>query len=239
MPAYNEANAIYKSVLQTIEELSNFCSCFEIVVVNDGSTDDTYEEIKKVSSVDKRVIPINISENVGKGNALKFGTKVSRGDLVAFLDADMDLHPAQLESFMAKMENENADVVIGSKIHKDSEVDYPLQRRIISRIYYFGLAVLFRLKVSDTQVGIKLFKGDLIREVMEKILVKRFAYDVEVLVLCSKKGAKIIDHPVKLDYQRGGPWGRMRIKDLWHAAWDTMAIFYRLYILRYYDKEQP
>ena len=235
MPAYNEANAICENIQQTIYVLDDFCPDFELIVVDDGSVDGTFDQIIAASVRDNRVIPVKSTQNGGKGDALKTGVKYTHGYYVAFLDADLDLHPSQLKSFLAMIMSNNADVVIGSKLHKASKVDYPIQRRIISRIYSVFLRLLFRMKVNDTQVGIKLFKGDLIRDVMEKIMVKRFAYDVEVLLLCSRRGAVIVEHPVQLDYQRGVPWGRMRLRDLWYTGLDTIAIFYRLHFLKYYN----
>ena len=236
MPAYNEASVIKTNLFETIRVLDEFCYDFELIVVDDGSTDGTYEQIVSISEEDKRVVPVSTPLNAGKGDALKSGVNYTTGTYVAFLDSDLDLHPSQLKSFMDMMKERNADVVIGSKMHKDSKIDYPMQRRIISHIYFMFLRILFRLNIHDTQTGIKLFKGDLIRGVMKKILVKRFAYDVEVLVLCYRTGAKIIEHPIELEYKRQNALGRMGLMDLWCSGWDTLAFFYRLYILKYYDK---
>lgn len=237
MPAFNEAQALYANILETVRTINTFCKDFEVVVVDDGSSDNTYAEILKAAEEDARVVPLQSAQNSGKGDALKAGTAVTRGKYVAFLDADLDLHPSQIESFLTTLQQNNADVVIGSKMHKDSKVDYPFRRKFISVVYYVILRVLFRLKVHDTQTGLKLFRGELLRPIMAKILVKRFAYDIEVLVLCRRANAKMLEHPVEINFQRGAPWGRMKFSDLWYTGLDTLAIFYRLHFLKYYDKQ--
>ena len=131
--------------------------------------------------------------------------------------------------------NENqADVVIGSKRHPESKLDYPTQRKIISSIYFLLIKLLFNLPIKDTQTGLKLFKHKVLERVFPKVLVKRYAFDLELLVNIHHLGYKIIEAPITLNYQR--IMGRIRLKDLYYTGIDTLAIFYRLYFLRYYNK---
>jgi hypothetical protein len=111
-----------------------------------------------------------------------------------------------------------------------------LARKIVSFFYYLFLLFLFRLNTHDTQTGLKLFKADVIKPVMKVILVKRFAFDIEVLSIINHRGYKIAESPIILDFNRGPKWGRMQLKDIWDVFIDTLAIFYRLNILQYYDK---
>ncbi len=238
MPAYNEGGKIYDNLMETLRLVGAFCGSFELVVVDDGSEDNTYAEILRAAKKSSLIKSAKNETNLGKGYALKAGTRIAQGELIAFLDSDLDLSPEQLQSFMRMMENEHADVVIGSKLHPDSKVDYPVQRRMISFIYYFIIRCLFSLSVHDTQTGIKLFKANIIKPVMREILVKRFAYDIEVLALCHTMGAKIVEHPVDLVFQRANPFGRMKFRDLWYTGLDTLAIFYRLYIKKHYKLDK-
>jgi hypothetical protein len=129
---------------------------------------------------------------------------------------------------------DNADIVIGSKFHPNSVVNYPLQRRIISMGYYLLIRFLFNLPCHDTQTGLKLFKTEVLRKVFPKILVKKFAFDLEVLVNAHHLGYKITEAPIFLNSQRR--YGRIGLKSVFATFWDTLAVFYRMYILRYYDR---
>jgi glycosyltransferase involved in cell wall biosynthesis len=174
--------------------------------------------------------------NRGKGRALKYGFRFAKGELIAFLDADLDLHPRQIQRFLRIMERDGVGVVIGSKRHPDSKVNYPWHRRLISNIYYYLVKMMFGLKVRDTQTGIKLFRREILERIFPKILVKRYALDLEILVNVHHLGYEIAEAPIILDFRRR--FGRIRIIDLWHTGIDTLAIFYRLNILKHYDEEE-
>lgn len=234
MPGYNEGEHIYQNLLLTSEVIGGIADTYEIIFVNDGSTDDTLQKAYDASEQDKHIKVYDYAKNHGKGNALKVGVEKASGDYIAFLDSDLELHPAQLLKFYNILQSKEADVVIGSKLHPESKTDYPLRRRIISTGYYIGLRVLFRLKVKDTQTGLKLFKADVIKPVMRLILVKKFAYDIEVLAIINKSGCRIVEAPIELSFSRGQKWGRIKLKDIMDVLTDTLAIFYRLNILKYY-----
>jgi glycosyltransferase involved in cell wall biosynthesis len=178
-----------------------------------------------------RVIRYDV--NQGKGNAIIAGALAARREFVVFLDADMDLHPSQLPVFFKILAERGVDAVIGSKRHPDSVVDYPRIRQAYSIGYYALVRVLFGLPLRDTQTGLKLFKREVLLDVLPRVLAKRFAFDIELLSVVHHLGYKIADAPVILDFNR--PYGRIQFADVWTIFLDTMAIFYRLRIRRYYD----
>lgn len=234
MPAYNEAEHIIDNLEETILTLGGLGFEFEVIVVDDGSPDNTCATaIRQLHRYDQNIRVIRYSENRGKGSALVCGTWYARGDYIVFLDADMDLHPSQLPTFFGIMESEGADIVIGSKMHPLSRVNYPLKRRLWSKGYYALVRILFGLPVQDTQTGLKLFKAEVLRRVFPKVLVKRFAFDVEVLAIAHSLGYKIAQSPVTLHFSRR--FGRIILRDVWNIFLSTLAIFYRLRILRYYQ----
>ncbi len=237
MPAYNEANSIADNVCETVETMHDLGIDFEIVVVDDGSLDGT----DAAASVALRAWPdhvrvVRCPRNEGKGNALICGAAYSRGDYVAFLDADMDLHPEQLAEFFAIMDERDADAVIGSKFHPQSKVDYPPLRRVYSFFYYVLVRTLFGLPVRDTQTGIKLFKRHVLDRILPRVLVKRFAFDLELLANVHHFGYRIAEAPVTLSFQR--VCSRLRLGAVWNVFLDTLAIFYRMRILHYYDRPE-
>ena len=235
MPCYNEGKFIAQNITITFEELKKLVNNFEIIAVNDGSTDDTLKEIKKVALENSSVKMINCEKNQGKGNALKQGVMAAQGEYIIFLDSDLDLHPSQLNRFFQILIDTNSDAVIGSKLHPESELNYPIIRRIFSFSYYIVLKILFNLNVRDTQTGLKLFKTNVLKPVFEKICVKGFAYDIEVLAVLQQKNCKIEQAPIKLVFRRETSWGRIKIRDILEVAADTFAIFHRLHIKHYYD----
>ena len=234
IPAYNESNNISKTIEETIKVFEEVENKYEIIVVDDGSEDNTFLEAKKAIGDNEHLKVIRCSEtNRGKGFAIKSGFKYVSGDLVVFMDADLDLHPEQIRILFKHLKKRDADVVIGSKRHPDSEVDYPWYRKILSDVYYFLILILFNLPVRDTQTGLKMFKFKPLKEAFGKILVKRFAFDLELLLIIHKLGYKIVDAPVKLVF-KPKKFRSVGLKAILEVLWDTIAIFYRLYILNYY-----
>jgi len=128
----------------------------------------------------------------------------------------------------------NADFVIGSKMHPNSKVNYPLLRKIISIGYYCIIRILFNLPCHDTQTGLKLFKRKVMEDVFPRILVKQFAFDLEVLVNACHLGFKLAEAPIILESKRD--YGRIGANSIFITFMDTMAIWYRMYILKYYDR---
>lgn len=234
IPAYNESDNILNTIRETIKVFEKVGNSYEIVVVDDGSEDDTYKEAKKASDGNNCIKVIRCSErNRGKGFAIKSGFKHISGDLVVFMDADLDLHPEQIKILFKHLKEKKADVVIGSKRHPDSIVAYPWYRKIMSDIYYFLILVLFNLPVRDTQTGLKMFKFESLEKAIERNLVKRFAFDLELLLIIHKLGYKIVDAPVKLVF-KPKKFRSVGLKEIFYVLRDTAAIFYRFYILNYY-----
>jgi glycosyltransferase involved in cell wall biosynthesis len=233
MPMYNEELHAAASILETDDYFKKLGVDYEIVVVDDGSKDLTYD---KALSVKKEHIKIHkLLYNQGKGQALREAFKISSGDLIMFLDGDLDIHPEQFKVLFKIMQKENADVVIGSKRHPETVLYYPWKRRILSMGYFFIVKILFGLPLRDTQTGIKLFKREVLDKVFHKVLIKRYAFDLELLILAHHHGYKISEAPVVVKYR--GKFGHITLKTIFQIFWDTMAIFYRLRILKYYDKQ--
>jgi glycosyltransferase involved in cell wall biosynthesis len=233
MPMYNEELHAAASILETDDYFKKLGIDYEIIVVDDGSKDLTYD---KALSVKKENIKIHkLLYNQGKGQALREAFKISSGDLIMFLDGDLDIHPEQFKVLFKIMQKENADVVIGSKRHPETVLYYPWKRRILSMGYFFIVKILFGLPLRDTQTGIKLFKREVLDKVFHKVLIKRYAFDLELLILAHHHGYKISEAPVVVKYR--GKFGHITLKTIFQIFWDTMAIFYRLRILKYYDKQ--
>ena len=235
VPAFNEGSRIYDNLGTISAALSRFTDDYEIIAVNDGSGDNTGDEIERAASDDDHIIPAGYSKNRGKGGAIIEGVSISRGSMVGFIDADLDLSPDQIESYVRTLEEKDADVVIGSKMHKESKLEYPPARKVFSFCYYVMLKVLFGLKCHDTQTGLKIYKGDLIRKVAAVQTIHGYAFDIEMLALASKCGARLVEMPVKLNYTRNTSFGRIRTKDVIRMFTDTWKIWWNLRIRKTYS----
>lgn len=231
IPMYNSKD-IKVNMQEAMKSLNKIGYSYEIILVDDGSKNDCYAEAKKIKS--KNLTVVRYFPNKGKGNAIKYGFKFTKGEYVAFVDSGRDIDPFQLKSFLEIISKENADIVIGSKRHPQSKLHYPLIRRVMSRTYQLINKILFNLNLKDTQVGIKLFKRKILSEIMPKIAVKRFAFDLELLVLANKIHAKIVEAPVIIRYQFKST---VNVKAVFWMLWDTAAIFYRDKILNFYQSK--
>ncbi len=231
MPAYKKRNVITEAIGRVDKSLAGISH--EIIVVDDGSTDGTFQQALNIHAKSVRVL--RYEKNGGKGNALKYGSFFAKGKLVAFVDADLDLNPDRLPKFIEAIKNKDADIAVGSKRCPESVVDYPWYRKILSSAYYYLFARLFfGLNVKDTQVGMKVFKRRALLKVLRRILCKRYAFDMELLVNANHLGYKIIEVPVQLDYKFSGTG--INLRAIWNMFVDTAAVFYRMRILRYYDR---
>lgn len=234
IPAFNEGKKIYENLGIVSDVISKFTDDFELVPVNDGSKDNTADEILRAASKNSKISPVIYEKNRGKGAAIVEGVKNSKGDIIGFLDADLDISPEHISKFVTAMNEQNADVVIGSKMHPDSELDYPPARKFFSMGYYCLLKILFGLKVRDTQTGIKFYKASFIKNIVNKLTVYGYAFDIEILALANSMNASIIEMPVKVVFQRGESFGRIKFKDIWKMFTDTIGIWWRLRIKKSY-----
>src|SRR5581483_504210 len=132
---------------------------------------------------------------------------------------------------------QNADVVIGSKRHPGSKLNYPLKRKVLSTGFFLLVRLFFGLPLRDTQTGMKIFKMHVLRAVFPRILCKRYAFDVEVLTVAHHLGYKVVDGPVTLSFTRS--FSRIKWADAWATFVDTLAICYRFRLMKYYDRHRP
>lgn len=234
VPVFDQANMIAANVEAIRDRVAaGMDAPFEIIVVSDGSVDGTAERVIERDLPDVRVLYYD--RNLGKGYAVKTGAREARGRWVGYVDADLDLDPAALPGYMETAEREGLDFAIGSKRHPDSKVIYPRSRVVASWMYQQVVRILFRLDVRDTQVGLKVFRREVAKEVMPLLLVKRYAFDVELLAVARAFGyGRVKEMPISLDYRFTG--SGVRSAAVVHALFDTCAVFYRLRILGFYQR---
>src|SRR5580658_5529068 len=231
VPYYNPGARLRTTVEHMVRVLDASEMTFEIIAVSDGSTDGSPFTLEGFpESVVRR---LEFDTNVGKGHALRVGLGLGRGRYLGFIDADGDISPEFLAPFVSIMRSQEADIIIGSKRHPDSSVHYPPLRRFYSWGYQHLIAVLFRLHVKDTQVGIKLVDRKVIADVLPLLRESRFALDLELLVLARRLGyTHIVEAPVGIRERFGST---ISLKAVWLLLVDTIALFIRYSVRHDYD----
>lgn len=236
IPVYRQAASIKRDIEEVMSVLATTKIDFEIIPVIDGMLDRSYQEAKKVR--DPRVIVVGYKTNHGKGYAVRYGFSQATGDVIGFKDAGRDLKPEALPLMLAQFEFQHADAVIGSKRHPDSKVDYPLSRKILSWVYQKFVQLLFGLDVRDTQVGMKIYKRKVLEDVLPRLLVKQFAFDIEMLAVAYHLGyRKIYEAPIEINLflsKSSISWKKL-LPVIYRMLNDTLAVFYRIRIRHYYD----
>ena len=230
VPCHNVGPLLTENVATIVRTLDRLKRTYEVIVVSDGSTDGAQLAL---AAADPNVSVVHYERRMGKGMALRIGMARTVGKYVAFIDADGELDSGDLHSFLAIMDLYSPDIVLGSKRHPLSTVKYPPARRAMSWVYQRLTRVLFGLNVRDTQTGLKVMRRDVLEAVLPRTFEKRFALDLELLVVAKKLGfERFFEAPIRLDYKFEST---VSARAVFHILQDTAAIFYRRYILRSYD----
>lgn len=199
VPAYQAESHIEASLLRLCSTLDeNFPGSYRIIVVSDGSTDTTEARVTNIAK--SQIELVVLDRNRGKGEALREGFRRTRAPLVGQIDADLDIHPESLVRLVQIIEASGADVAIGSKVHPASSVQYPLLRRIQSQVFRSVTRSLFSLSIHDTQTGVKVYRQEVVRSIVDVGRESGFAFDLEALVIAQAKGYGLVEGPVNLDY---------------------------------------
>jgi glycosyltransferase involved in cell wall biosynthesis len=230
IPIYKAESFIRKNLEIVKKTIEKYFDNFEIIAVVDGYFDRSFEEAKKVD----KIKVIGYEKNQGKGHALIYGFLHSTGDYVTFLDCDMDIHPDQLKNFIPYLAT--ADLVIGSKRHPFSKLHYPLLRKILSMGFRVYSWVVLGVNLRDTQSGMKLVKREVLEVIMPLLLVKRYAFDIELCFLAQKHGFRMVEAPLHVNYD-SFKGTTIKPGNMMGMFLDVLAIRYRYSIIHYYQKK--
>ncbi len=197
--AYNEEKRIGKSLLKVKEYLTGQNLDYEIIIVDDGSTDNTKQMAMGYKPEITNLKMISYPINKGKGYALRQGVLASTGVAVLLTDADLSTPIEELSHMLPLISSSEYDVVIGSRALKPETIikKQPWWRQGMGKIFNKIVRFLVLEGFQDTQCGFKLFSGKVVRSLFKDAHINRFAYDVEILAMAKKKGLKILEVPVK------------------------------------------
>ena len=180
IPCYNEAKDIASNVEKVLDYLKDKKFEYEILLVNDGSKDNTKEVIEAIPGV----TALSYEKNRGKGGAVKYGIEHATGDYVLFMDADLSTDISAIER-VVELSKDNYDLIIGSRHAKGSVIKkkQPFLRVFIGWCCRVLVKMLFRTKLKDTQCGFKAIKTDVAKKIVEKQQITNFAFDVEYIYI--------------------------------------------------------
>jgi dolichol-phosphate mannosyltransferase len=205
-------------------------SNYELIVVNDGSTDNTLTILRDAAMTDEHVHIISYTPNRGKGYAVRQGVLHSHGDAVIFLDGDLDISPDLIKDYVQRLST--SDLVIASKRHPESSVRIPWSRAFLSKAFHLLIKLTIGIAQTDTQAGFKVGKGDIRRTIFRNISINRYAFDVELLTIASILHLRVQEMPVIMKIER-----RFNTKEIVNMFGDVMRIYCRHKLLHRYDKE--
>ena len=227
IPCFNEGRTIFQNIKEINGYLSRKFSGYEIIAVNDGSSDNTLSELRLV----QQEVPIKIINNEineGKGNAVRDGISAGNNELVMFLDADLAIPIEELEKFMEEIEEGN-DLVIASRFVPGLKILKPVlwHRKIMEKVFrILRMVILNSWKVKDTQCGFKVFRSDAAKRIFSMATINRFAFDSEVIFIAKKFGYSIKELPITL---QNPPQSHVRLLR------DPINMFFALLKIRFND----
>jgi dolichyl-phosphate beta-glucosyltransferase len=199
VPAYNEQERLRKHVPGIVAYLSGKDLRFEIIIVNDGSEDDTVRVTEELAKTCPVVQLITLNPNRGKGGAVRAGMLAARGHYVLFTDADQSTPIGEVDKLLAKLEHDGYDMAIGSRSVPGAEVEQPQvwYRALAGKLFGVGTGLLAISGFHDTQCGFKCMKREVAQKVFSQVTSNTAIFDIEMLVVATREGYRIAEVPVK------------------------------------------
>ncbi len=191
IPAFNEASSIAETLAEVLSYLKSHFKSYELIVVNDGSTDKTVDIVSAIPGVTL----LQYGANRGKGYAVKSGILAAQGDAILFMDADNSTRISELDHCMQELKN--VDIVIGSRALTESQVQVSQNpiKKLFGRIGNKLIQGVLGVPFHDTQCGYKLFRKN-VQPVFKQQTIDRWGFDFEILYLAHRQGFRIHESPV-------------------------------------------
>lgn len=226
VPAHNEETRLLKSMEQIVRYCNTQQWDYEIIVVEDGSTDKTVEVMQDLISKYDRIKLISNKERLGKGLAIRHGVLGAEKKYIAYMDADLSSGPSELKRLSLFIDQ--FDIVIGSRILRGElpPIKRPFIRSFLSHCYSKLFRVMFRgVPIHDTQCGLKMFKSNIAHTLLTQIYTNGFAFDCEVLVKASSLGFTVKEVPVIWEHKYGSKVSMLH--EIAVMSKDLFSVWYR------------
>ena len=189
LPCYNEGEHLAKSIPKIISVLENSNNSYELILIDDKSTDNTTDLIKKINKKNPKIRTYFHDKNQGRGATVVDGLRLAKGKIAGFIDVDLEVSPGYLPEIVDKLKDNNLDVIVGHRHYPFSF--FPLNnlmRFLSTKIYSFIVKNILGLPIHDTESGYKFFKRRKILKVLPKIIDKHWFWDTEILARSHAEG---------------------------------------------------
>lgn len=228
IPAFNEAKKIHLDINAARQFLKSQKYESEVLIVNDGSQDDTQQVAEKLckdlSDAQITFKVLSYGGNRGKGYAIRYGVGQAQGDWIAFADSGLCVPFSYLNSGIEQIEK-GADYALASRRLKETKIkrEQPLYRKVGSKVFWFVVKGLMGVQVSDTQCGFKVYSKKSAHEIFSRVKTDGFMFDIEALLIAKKLKLKHAEFPVE--------WSNDS-DTRYHPIWGTMRNFRELTSIR-------
>jgi glycosyltransferase involved in cell wall biosynthesis len=204
LPAYNESERIAATLEKIFAHADQRGWQAEVLVVNDGSTDDTAQIVRRYAGNHPTLRLLENPGNRGKGYSVRSGMLHAQGDILLFSDADLSSPIAEADKLFAAI-HQGADVAIGSRwVKAELQIKrQPLYRQLLGRIFNLALRLVLGLNFKDTQCGFKAFTRDAATKIFPLQRIERWGFDAELLYLARKFGLAVTEVPVAWSHREG------------------------------------
>ncbi len=200
IPVYNGAKMLEDCIRLINAEIEAYLNQnYEIIIAEDASSDGTTEIAEKLAKNDQRIVHLHSPVKQGRGKALSKAFHKAKGDIIIYLDVDLDISPKHIPIFVEYLKNEY-DIVLASKRHPDSKVNSPILRKILSITYNKMIRFLFKSKIYCHQGGMKGFKKESILKILPFVKNNKWFWDTEVLIVAQWMKYKLKEIPITCDY---------------------------------------
>jgi len=201
VPAYNEERRIGGFLEELLKFAKTQLDNYEIIIVDDGSVDNTLNVVKNIVKKDRSVRIVSYKPNRGKGFAVKTGVFKSKGEFILFIDSDGSISPEQILKMLKELEK--YDIVVGDRGHRESIIRQAKSRKIIGIIFNFYVSILFNSRVRDNLCGFKGFRRKVALELFKNLVDKKWLFDVELFYKIKKRRYSFLNIPIKWEHKTG------------------------------------
>ena len=234
VPVYNEERRIESCLHRLQSYLVEKKWDFELIVVEDGSTDNTAEIVNKYHSQDSRVNLLSLPIRFGKGGSIAAAALLSiTKEYMAYIDVDLVADPSQLELLFPHIDKH--DIVIGSRILRGDlpRIERPFHRNLLSNLYSRIFRFLFRMPIHDPQCGIKVFRTRILPKLLLKTTISGFAFDTDLIVNAYSLGMRITEIPIK--WVHGKSSSVSVLNEVRSMGLDLLSIWYNCHLKWQHD----